>query len=623
MPDKKNQQKKSQGPTKSNAKVKKTGNDSSRSDTLNPLLIPIIFITAILPIFVRFKEYKSDFTKYLWFSSSDKYIDFFLYYKQLFFDITFLIMIAIIIWKAYQNRSKLHFTPIFIPLCLYALLSLLSSVFTEYRSYTFTYSYELFESIITILAYCTVVYYIYLFVNSEQDIKTVIHALLISVFVLGFIGISQTVGHDFFASDIGRKLIAPTSIWNQIETFSFNFGEKYAYLTFYNPNYVGVYVALIAPFLLIQALFSKKSTTVVLYFIGLIGLIISLIGSKSNAGMIGLVAALLFAIIFFWRYFIQYKKITIPILSVIVIALIILMIPFGSKLTTKVQNVLQSSKCNPNLTNIQANDDAVIITYAGNDMKISYTVESSGGVKFQFLDDASNMLQAQENPDGGFTITDSRFSNIIVTPYMLTDKIGFGVAIDGITWYFTNQTDDHTYYYYNDYGKLVKPQNAPSAIFTGYEKLFTMRGYIWSRTIPLLKDYIILGSGPNTFSLVFPQTDYVAHKNAGFTSEIINKPHSLYLQIAIQTGLISLIAFMIFYGWYFISSFRLYIRGRLNSYYTHVGFGIFIGTVGYMISGITNDSSIAVAPVFWAFIGLGIVVNHKVRALLKSDKQTK
>lgn len=623
MSDKKNYQKKNKGHSEKNFEVTRKRNNYSTNSTKNILLFPIIFIIAILPLIVRYRAYTTDFNKYLWFSNTGQYTDFFLYYKQLFLNISFFIMIAIIIWKTYQDKKKLRFTPIFIPLCLYALLSFFSSVFTEYRSYTFSYSYELFESIITILAYCTIVYYIYLFIETEQDIKLIIKALVISVLILSVIGIFQTIGYDIFTSDIGLKLILPSRIWDQINSFEPAFGKKYTYLTFYNPNYVGVYVSLIVPFIWVQVLFVKKLSSTILYILGLIGLIISLIGSKSSAGIIGLVAAILFSLIFFRRYILQYKKITVPILGITVIAVIILVISFGGRLTTKFQNALQSSKCNPNLTNIQTNDNAVIITYAGNNMKITYNVDASGSVLFQFLDNANNMLSAQNNADGSITITDNRFANFIISPYMLTDKIGFGITIDGIPWYFTNQTEDHTYYYYNDYGKLIKMHNAPSAVFTGYEKLFTMRGYIWSRTIPLLKDYIFLGSGPNTFSLVFPQDDYVAHKNAGFTTEIINKPHSLYLQTAIQTGLLSLIAFLIFYGWYFISSFRLYIKGELHNFYTQIGLGIFVGTIGYMISSITNDSYVTVAPVFWVFIGLGIVVNYKARAILKVVKESK
>ncbi len=43
------------------------------------------------------------------------------------------------------------------------------------------------------------------------------------------------------------------------------------------------------------------------------------------------------------------------------------------------------------------------------------------------------------------------------------------------------------------------------------------------------------------------------------------------------------------------------------------GVAIFIGTISYMVTGIANDSSITVAPMFWVFMGLGIFINYKIK----------
>ena len=47
-----------------------------------------------------------------------------------------------------------------------------------------------------------------------------------------------------------------------------------------------------------------------------------------------------------------------------------------------------------------------------------------------------------------------------------------------------------------------------------------------------------------------------------------------------------------------------------------MGVSVFVGTIGYMVSSITNDSSITVAPVFWAIMGIGVTVN----AMVKSER---
>ena len=97
----------------------------------------------------------------------------------------------------------------------------------------------------------------------------------------------------------------------------------------------------------------------------------------------------------------------------------------------------------------------------------------------------------------------------------------------------------------------------------------------------------------------------------------ITKPHNLYLQIAVQSSVVSLLCFLVFYVWYFISSLRLYFKQRLDTPLVITGFAIMLGTLGYMISGLANDSTITVAPLYWALMGLGIGINHRIRLAAK------
>ncbi|TAH64168.1 MAG: O-antigen ligase domain-containing protein, partial [Anaerolineaceae bacterium] len=195
----------------------------------------------------------------------------------------------------------------------------------------------------------------------------------------------------------------------------------------------------------------------------------------------------------------------------------------------------------------------------------------------------------------------------------------FYVTINKNKWYFTNQTDQGGYYYLNNYGKLDKIIKAPGALFSGYEGYASGRGYIWSRTLPLLKKHIILGSGADTFMISFPQDDYVGLYNHGYSDQLMTKPHNLYLQIGVQTGVLSLIAFLVFYAMYFISSVKLYIKGRYKSYYARVGVAILVASVSYIVLGLANDSSLTVAPVFWVLIGLGITVNRLAKPYIEEE----
>lgn len=146
-----------------------------------------------------------------------------------------------------------------------------------------------------------------------------------------------------------------------------------------------------------------------------------------------------------------------------------------------------------------------------------------------------------------------------------------------------------------------------------YGRAFSGRGFIWSRTIPLLKDNIILGSGPDTFLLNFPNDDYVAMYNSGYETEHMTKPHNMYLQIAVQTGILSLICFLTFYFWFFVSSIRLYAKAGKDKPLAMIGTGILCGTLGYMVVGIINDSMVVIAPLYWTLIATGLAINTILR----------
>ncbi len=597
----------------------KQNQNRSASMTNKYLLIPVILVIAIVPLIVRAKYYTTDLNQYPWFSLDGDKLDFFQYNKQLLLNLVSVAMCIIIAVKAYKDKNTIKFAPIYIPLAVYAILYFLSSVISKYRKYSFIGNFEQFESIFAILGYCLIVYYIFLFLHTEQDINLIINSLLYSSFIISLIAITQTIGFDIFATKFGRKIITPVKMWALIDSYTIEFGKHYAYTTLYNPNYVGVYVALVAPLFFILSLFIKDRKWKVLYAVGFIGLVISTIGARSSAGVISLIAAGIFSLIFLWRYLVKYKKFIIPVFLLGLLSLVVINITNDNIVLNKLQNTLRLEKKVPNLTDIQTKDDCLVIEYSGNTFTLQSFMNDAKAISFMLLDESGQPISVQLNADNTYSILDERFPGFTITPVMLNEIYGYSILIDGKEWYFSNYTGDGTYYYCNAYGRFDKIETAPSAIFTGYEYLFTDRGYMWSRTMPLIKDYILLGVGANNYVYAFPQHDYVNQANFNHGLEIVTRPHNIYMQTSIQGGFIAFLAYMVFYFWYFINSIKLFIKGRFQNLYTQVGFGIFIGTIGYMICAIVNDSNISTAPVFWAMIGVGIVANSKAKALSNVD----
>lgn len=594
-----------------NKQRKSDYNESGR----NYFLIPIFFVIAIIPFIVKLTYYNPKMSQFPWFVNSDSQPDMFLYYRHWYIIIIAGIMAVIIALKAYYKRYTIKFIPVFIPLSIYALLILGSTIFSKYATYSYIGSFEQFESVFVLLGYCIIAFYSYLFINSEKDLKILIYIMIGAVLCMSVIGISQFVGHDILITKFITHLILPSNAQGALQS---NFEEGRVYLTLYNPNYVGVYASLFVPVLLVLALFVKNVKIIILSGLGIIGLIISVIGSKSLTGFICIIVSFGFLLLFSWRQLIKRIYITLPVVALLIISLFVINSKTDQYIVLKLKNVIHNASASFNTTTMDTNKDNVSLTYKGNILFVQYITNENQTANIVPYDENFQQVECSYDEAANvIQIIDERFSGISLGVGSTAGV--FYIAVDGKQYNFTNQSGDGSYYFYNSSGKWDKMITAPSEIFTGYESFASFRGYIWSRTIPLLKNYIILGSGPDTYTLVYPQNDYLNLINSGFSDSVLTKPHSMYLQMAVQTGVLSLVVFLLFYGMYFVSSILIYKKGSYGTLHEKVGVAIFIGTVSYMISGITNDSSVTTAPLFWAVIGIGISINYKVKTMNKAE----
>ena len=575
------------------------------------LVLPIIFILSILPFIMYFHQFDTGLASFPWGPIYGIGTDYFLYYKQLFFIITTIFLATIIIFNILKGKTTITIVSPLAFLFIYILLSLLSSIFSKYSYWGYKGLYEQFESVFVIIGYFIVVFYIFLFVKNENDIRLIIKSFTYGIILLGLLGFTQIIGHDFLSSTIGQSLITPASFSASGNSIGFNFESNRVFLTLFNPNYVGVYVAMVLPFLISMVITERDKKNIILLLLSILGMVICLIGSLSATGIISITITLIFLIFMYRKYIFTKSKINILIGSILLICIIILAIN-SDVIIRSAKKLFDIKQSNFAVTEINT-DETLSITYNNNVLNINANYENSAFVIKATDDSNSNLLYEIEPATDSLIIKDNRFENIKLTPINYEDKLCIQVLMDNREWVFSNQTGDNTFYYLNMYGKFVKIFNAKSSIFTGYENYASGRAYLWSRTIPLLKDHVILGSGADSFAFVFPQQDYVGLHNVNFEGILITKPHNLYLQIGVQTGLLSLLCFLLFYGFYFIKSIRLYINGRFNNYFERVGVSIFLGTIGYMIAGLTNDSSITVSPTFWVLLGLGYTVNHLIK----------
>ncbi len=616
-------------------KVNYSGGYDSGGD--NGYLWVVGFVFAILPLIIHAKKYNPKLAGFDWFSVSTSAVDVFLYYKQWIFFFVLLVMLACIAVTAYKGKRQLKFSMLLIPIGIYGLLSLLSTLFSKYSSYGYSGIYEQFENVFALLGYVVLVYFVFEYVNNQKDVRVLLNVLAVGALIIGIIGTFQGLKLDFFRSGLGKSLIASSDVSAANLNFSFAIGR--AYTTLYNPNYVGVYCTLLIPIFTVLVPFARNIKERVLYLSVVITLLISMFAAQFKAGIVSLAFVGLIILFFLRKEVVKKWFIVLPAVVGVIVLYLVVDTVNGHVYSKSIKEAFTINKtAEAALSEIETKKDEIQFTYqnqtysltvdaqTAEDGTISYSnyaLTKKDGTKVQInqAEDTGYMYFADENLGTFYMFeTDVDFNYIESGQAVASTVRGFDLVIDGVEWKFVKRPEG--FKYRNVYARETVIETAETALFDGYEDLASKRGFIWARTIPLLKKYVLLGSGADTFSIAFPQHDYVSAKNHGYGEQLISKPHCWYLQVGVQTGVVSLIALLVFYGMYFVQSIRLYSKKVFDSYLSQAGVAVFVGTIGYMIAGLTNDSSITVAPVFWGVIGLGVAINYILKQKEKDKQKT-
>lgn len=579
-----------------------------------PLLVlaPLIAILAFIPLITYYYKYDTKLGEFS-FPAPETMVDFFLYYKRVFLFIACGFMLLILLYLFFIEEQKILWEKNLIPLAVYAALSLLSACLSENSYFSFHGIYDQFESVWVLLGYFLIAYYAFYVLRTEDSIERTMKWFLVGIFLTVLLGLSQVFSHDFFRTEFAKKLITPSDYRNGSLDFKFELGRPY--LSVYNPNYVGFYVTLTVPILVALIFTAKKLWQRLIYGALIAALLLILFASQSRAGIVALIISFIVMLICMRKVFLKNWIASIAIIAVACIAFLVINAMNQDILLNRLKEMFDVPETTHALKSIETNDDNVTITY--NDAQLSFyvTQNEDGNDVFTLVDGNNEPVScAFDENTSYYNITDERFPFIFGS--VRSDSFnGFTVQIEGYNWFFTNIMKENDTTFYTMINKLVKLTKHPET--TGYlathERLASGRGYIWSKSLPLLKDYFLLGSGPDTFAIAFPNDDRVSMVNSGFASQLVTKPHCLYLQIAVQTGVLSLIAFIVFFGWYVVSSFRIYWKHDFQGYLPKFGVAVLTSVIGYLIMGLTNDSCITVAPIFFALAGMGLGINHALK----------
>jgi O-antigen ligase len=528
-------------------------------------------------------------------------LDFYSYYKMIFFlTASFFLLITFL---KYVDLNGIKKTNYYLPAAVYSIFAVLSSFKAEYKEIVIKGFPDRYENIFVLLGYLLLVVAAVNIVDNKKSFKLILKALFISAFILAIHGILQFYNYDLLATEFGRKLITPDGLDFFVDRLSF-IGRRIIYSTMYNPNYVGSYASMVG--ILALGLYSSSQKNKKLFISGILSTLLFafLIGSRSRAGFMGFIAGTVI-ILYMQRQFL--KKHWIRIFVIFTVFTLVFIIMNARNLDEIFSDVLFPKTEQEKYLEGEILPPITEVSSEAGKLKLK-TAEA----EFEIIMASDQIKVLNKQPLNVYNSKDEVKEIIFKGKQYLHHSFQINEKENYLIW---NYGAKSAQFYYQDgqilmagmHNNLYPLKKVESIGFKGYERLGSSRAYIWSRTLPLLKDTIFIGHGPDTYAMYFPQDDVIGKLKFFSNPEIIvDKPHNLYLQIAINTGIISLLALLYLWGNYIFSSFVLYNNSDLSSWQNRLGIALLGAVSAYLVAGFFNDSVISVAPVFWIILGLGI-----------------
>lgn len=546
---------------------KKQNNRTGRQD-MQDLLLPILLVLGAVPFVIRLRIYDCGLSGYDWYSQDGTTYDFYCVARSHFFVILSAVMLLVLAFRLPLYKEKTKDCKLFIPLAVYSLFVLLSTAFSADGKLSLQGMPFSGETVFVLLGYIVVCFYTYQLLEKKRDF-TLLHTVFLVVLVLmAVLGWCQMFGIDLLNFEWVQKLVMNKE---EQELFLGKLGDvfsaHYVYLTLFNPNYGGQFLAMAECYIMTFCLLEKKGRKKALYGILFLALLLPLWFTYARGALVSLIAGLL-----------------------------VLVLYVGSRAEKKQRLLLAGG--------------------IGGLVAVVLFADALTG--FHFL---GRVIDQKENfPLSGIT-TGEQVTITYDGEERIIDDLAEGesrtVTLDGTDWTFVRPGG--VYYYQNAYDRLVSLRKIPAADLKGLEYLGSARGYIWSRILPKLPQHILVGSGPDTFIITFPQDDYVGKANYGHNPmRLIEKAHNGYLMIWLQTGLVSLLSLLVFvFFFYRHMAAGIKAAGQMTTggkqeraLPLKLQLAATALVTAYLVGLLFNDSTLFTTPLVCIMAGMALAASH-------------
>lgn len=586
---------------------------------IDRLIRNIVYLyLIILPWLVMpHKAYYTEDEKLLFSSYTEGVYDIFLYWKMLFtIAVSVILLILIVVSIIKYNYRIFDFTRLSDRILLvcgitYIVCTVMSYVCANYRHLALTGGVNSFEGTIVLLSYA-VLFLAGRYVVQKCDYHHIEYITLFNAVVLLVLSIVE----------VNYKSIAELVLRHTVETDYYGM----LCLTFYNSSYCAGFIIILLPICLYYYSVSKKLIRSIVWCgLSVTTLLCGFLTRSSAAFYILIFEVVMYIVTMAAAFFRNIKNVSnktnkdilndnkiIAARPVGILAGVIILLLVDFCIGGSIFNSAKSASVNETtaihnsdyykVNNIELNGSEVCIT--GDTNKLICGIDNSA---IYFKDEEENLIAVKSQKDKLLFPEPYPMIEAYVTNDILCLNLGYKGELRFLMY-------NNTFYPALSDGSVVKDISAKTNISTApLDSLFTGRGYIWRNTLPIIKNTFIFGHGAGTFEMYFKQFDFVGLLNSqGNVDLIIDKPHSLYLQIACNQGVLCSLAVIVLLLIIIIKRvctiYKKLTPNVHNEFIDHkkifAGISGALLIVAFMIFELITDSNITVNPLFIVILGM-------------------
>ena len=589
--------------------------------------IPIIIVLGYIPLLMRTLTYSTFLEDYEWVAADNAtQVDVFLKIKAIVFLVVAVFTLFImLIWFFNGKRNvfkRMKSVPFYV-IGIAVLFVLISGIFASNKPLLLLGGFENFESIFVTLSYFIVMIYTFiLFSQSDsiyRDMQFVYRASLPGFLIISIIGFFQVFNLDLFKTEFGKFLFASSEYRQPGASITVGEGE---YTTLHNIDYVSTFFAMWAMIFLIMFTMSKNPKEKIVRAALLILTLFDMFAAGSDGGRLGFIGGIIVLAILIS---VKNKKRLAIVAGVIVVAIVaVFAVPqLRNYVVSGIGATDSNAEASYRIHHITPKSDGVYFDLDGKEYSVAYSydnntlkvdLKNADGSPINGTYHAAEAKQPQyieyskkDIGKNGLKIYETSVSQgegSKAVRGILVGKQG-----ESLTFAVSNEVDKSgEYYFTNPYGRFV--QNDGTDIANAHvfpDKLFSSRGTIWNKTLPILKDYLFIGCGSGLFITAFPQNNYIERMNGSTNYDV--KPHNLYMQYWVEEGLPFLLCMLVFFVLYYVMIIKgLVVKegGITDAANRRIAIACTAAVTVFLVAGIPGDSMIVHSPTFWTFLGLGM-----------------